>query len=151
MSMYMSDRRHVCAHVRILGLYRSTDYSWDMTSRVPKVTISTKCNTILYSFAYAIILPYPTFHLEYMYVFVHDFGRRDSSSRNTVLWIYSLPGSPADFRVFSHARAWMMYSYYYHWNGSGILLLHYSLFYDCWTTHWNQWWTMQFSNQQFQF
>ena len=78
MSMYMSNRRHVCAHARFLGLYRSTDYSWDTTSRVPKVTISTKCNTILYSFTYMIILPYPTFHLEYMYIFVHDFGRRDS-------------------------------------------------------------------------
>ena len=74
----MSDRRHVCAHVRFLGLYRSTDYSWDMTSRMPK--LSSQRSAILPSTALPIWLSchIQTFHLEYMYIFVHDFERRDS-------------------------------------------------------------------------
>ena len=80
----MSDRRHVCAHVRILGLYRSTDYSWDMTSGMPK--LSSQQSAILPSTALlTTILPYSNIPFRLHVYFVHDFGRRDSNSKDTVL------------------------------------------------------------------
>ena len=76
----MSDRRHVCAHVRILGLYRSTDYSWDMTSRVPK--LSSQQSAILPSTALLmIILPYSTFHLECMYILYTILGEETQTQK----------------------------------------------------------------------
>ena len=80
MSMYMSDRRHVCAHVRFLGLYSSTDYSWDMTSRMPK--LSSQWSAILPSTALLmIILPYSTFHLECMYILYTILGEETQTQK----------------------------------------------------------------------
>ena len=65
----MNDRQHICAYMRFLDLYISVDYSWDRHQKYQRAAILTKCNAIHYSFTFAIILPYSTFHLDYMYIY----------------------------------------------------------------------------------
>ena len=94
------------AYLRICEVFRFTHISglsWDRHQKYQRAAILTKCNTTHYSFAFAIVLPHPTFHLEYMYTYIYTTLGEEAQTKNSVLWIYSLPGGPADFRAFSHA------------------------------------------------
>ena len=83
--MYMNNRQHICANVKLLGIYISVDYSWDRHQKCQRSVIVIECNTTHYSFILTIILPFilhPFLHsVQTTCTPIYNFGRRSSNSK----------------------------------------------------------------------